>query len=181
MRLFFAISAIGKDRPGIVADVAELIYETGCNMEDSAMTLLANQFALLILLSGSGEELVDRLASGCKRLEKEKNLTVFFTPLGVQEIHETQQMRGEPYRLMAEGLDKAGIVFKVCRLLANYKANIIDMKTRSHPSAETGTPIYTMDIEMVVPNDTPLEELRTELNRVGDDLAIEIQLKKSEE
>jgi len=129
MRLFFAISAIGKDRPGIVADVAELIYEAGCNMEDSSMTILGNQFALLILLSGTGADLVDKLASGCKRLEREKNLTVFFTPLDVREIHEheSQQMKGEAYRLTAEGLDKAGIVFKVCRLLAgDWEADLHD-------------------------------------------------------
>jgi len=35
-----------------------------------------------------------------------------------------------------------------------------------------------MDIEMVVPQAIPLEELRTKLTRVGEDLAIEIRLEK---
>ena len=54
---YYALSAIGKDRPGIVADVAGLIYECGGNLEDSSMTLLGTQFALLILLSGVGRRI----------------------------------------------------------------------------------------------------------------------------
>ncbi|NIQ38653.1 MAG: hypothetical protein GTN81_08685 [Proteobacteria bacterium] len=181
MRRYFAISAIGKDRPGIVADVAELIYKTGCNMEDSSMTILGNQFALLTLLSGKGEEVVHKLASGCKRLERDKNLTILFTPIDSLEIHATQPTKGRTYRLMAEGLDKAGIVFKVCRILAQYKANIVDMKTQFLPSPETGTPIYKMDIEMVIPEKVSIEDLTTELIGVGEQLAIEIQLIKAEE
>jgi len=53
MRRWFAMSAIGRDRPGIVADLAELIYECDCNLEDSRMTILGSEFAVLLLLSHS--------------------------------------------------------------------------------------------------------------------------------
>jgi len=56
MKKYYVLSAIGKDRPGIVADVSELIFECGCNLEDSSMTLLGDHFALLVVLSGEGEE-----------------------------------------------------------------------------------------------------------------------------
>ena len=75
------MSAIGRDRPGIVADLAELIYECDCNLEDSRMTILGSEFAVLLLLSAKDEEVERRLAAGCKRLEWEKRLTVFFRPL----------------------------------------------------------------------------------------------------
>ena len=81
MRRWFAMSAIGRDRPGIVADLAELIYECDCNLEDSRMTILGSEFAVLLLLSGQGDDVERRLSSGCKRLEWEKRLTVFIRPL----------------------------------------------------------------------------------------------------
>src|SRR5205823_2219866 len=81
MKKWFALSAIGRDRPGIVADLAELIYECDCNLEDSSMTILGSEFAVLLLLSGEAPDLERRLATGCKRLEWEKRLTVFFRPL----------------------------------------------------------------------------------------------------
>ena len=54
MKRWFALSAIGRDRPGIVADLAELIYECDCNLEDSSMTILGSEFAVLLLLDGRG-------------------------------------------------------------------------------------------------------------------------------
>jgi tRNA pseudouridine38-40 synthase len=60
MRRWFALSAIGRDRPGIVADLAELIYECDCNLEDSSMTILGTEFAVLLLLSGEGDDVERR-------------------------------------------------------------------------------------------------------------------------
>ena len=76
MKKWFALSAIGHDRPGIVADLAELIYECDCNLEDSSMTILGGEFAVLLLLSGQGPETERLLSTACKRLEWEKRLTV---------------------------------------------------------------------------------------------------------
>ena len=45
----FVMTVSGKDRPGIVADVSQLIFETNCNLEDSTMTRLADQFAVILL------------------------------------------------------------------------------------------------------------------------------------
>ena len=43
----FIMTAFSKDRPGIVADVTEVIYENGCNLEDSTMT---NMLAIIPIL-----------------------------------------------------------------------------------------------------------------------------------
>ena len=56
MKTYFILSAMGKDRPGMVADVSEVIYECGGNIEDSSMSLLRNHFALLLLFSTEREE-----------------------------------------------------------------------------------------------------------------------------
>ena len=36
----FIMTAFAEERPGIVADVMQVIYEHGCNLEDSTMTRL---------------------------------------------------------------------------------------------------------------------------------------------
>nr|WP_279384415.1 ACT domain-containing protein [Geotalea toluenoxydans] len=36
----FAVTVISKDRPGIVADISEVLYRLGCNLEDSSCTML---------------------------------------------------------------------------------------------------------------------------------------------
>jgi glycine cleavage system transcriptional repressor len=176
MKRYFAISAIGNDRPGIVADVAGLIYEAGCNMEDSNMSILGTQFALLTLLSGRGEDLEQKLLEGCKRLEREKNLTLFLTSVEAQDFTQSQRAEETSFTLTAEGLDRTGIVFRVCQTLADFNINITDMKTRSLRSPESGTPIYTMAVQMAVPDGSPMNLLQERLDRVSDELAVDIEL-----
>lgn len=178
MKRYYALSAIGQDRPGIVADVAGLIYECGGNLEDSSMTILGDQFALLILLSGSGEEFAYRLSTGCKRLEWEKHLSIFLTPL--EEAQGAPRTREEAalYELSTSGLDRMGIVYHVSRLLADHGINITDMHTKATPSPESGTPIFTMKVLLQVPSALDPGDLLEKLNRLGEKLAIDISLKK---
>src|SRR4051812_48547683 len=150
MKRWFALSAIGRDRPGIVADLAELIFECDCNLEDSSMTILGSEFAVLLLLSGEGDDVERRLSSGCKRLEWEKRLTVFFRPLEGEAAG--RGARGTvAMDCIVSGVDKAGIVARVARTLAEEGVNVTNLQTQARPEPESGTPIFTMDIQMAVP------------------------------
>ncbi len=178
MKRYYALSAIGKDRPGIVAEVAGLIYECGGNLEDSSMTRLGEQFALLILFSGSGEEFQYRLSTGVKRLEWEKHLSIFLTPVEQADTESRFKEKFESYELSTTGMDRMGIVSRVSRLLADEGINIADMHTRATPSPESGTPIFTMRILLEIPPKVLIPALQEKLNRLGEELAIDINLKK---
>ena len=172
MKRHFALSAIGRDRPGIVADLADLIYECDCNLEDSRMTILGSEFAVLLLLSSQGPDVERRLQAGCKRLEWEKRLTVFFRPLdGVEEA------RGAPGTLtecVVTGVDKAGIVARITRTLADHRVNVEDLHTELRPEPESGTPIYTMRITMRIPPDVDAPALRQRLERDAATLCVDL-------
>ena len=78
----FVMTAFGKDRPGIVADVSQIIYENGCNLEDSTMTLLEDEFTIILLFAGREEgNLENNLLNDCRRLEKEKGITAYLRAL----------------------------------------------------------------------------------------------------
>ena len=47
----FSLSAVGVDRPGIVAAVSGVLADHGCNLEDSTMSILQGQFAILLVVS----------------------------------------------------------------------------------------------------------------------------------
>jgi glycine cleavage system transcriptional repressor len=175
MKRWFALSAIGDDRPGIVADLSELIYECDCNLEDSSMTLLGPEFAVLLLLSGEGAGLERRLSAACKRLEWEKRLTVFLRPL-----------EGAPppplapgataMECVVTGVDKAGIVARVSRVLAEHEVNITALNTQTRPEPESGTPLFTMRIAMAVPASVDRRALRERLEQVAAELCVEVTL-----
>ena len=175
MKRWFALSAIGRDRPGIVADLAELIYECDCNLEDSSMTILGSEFAVLLLLSGTGPDVERRLTAGCKRLEWEKRLTVFFRPLEEDPSH-LARPDGRRLECVVTGIDKAGIVARIARTLADHEVNITDLRTESRPEPETGTPIYTMRIRMTVPAELDRRTLQTAVEQVAGDLRVDLVL-----
>jgi glycine cleavage system transcriptional repressor len=178
MKTYFILSAIGKDRPGIVADVSEVIYECGGNIEDSSMSLLRNHFALLLLFSTEREEVNQKLSAGLKRLEWEKKLTVFYSPIPIEEAHPKAKEETNPFKITTSGVDHAGIVFKVCRLLADKRINIADMKTHRILSAESGTPLFEMDIDIEVPVSISEVGLRENLHHLANDLMIDLVLRK---
>jgi glycine cleavage system transcriptional repressor len=174
MKQWFALSAIGRDRPGIVADLAELIYECDCNLEDSSMTILGSEFAVLLLLTGEGEGIAERLSAACKRLEWERRLTVFFRPLEAEPIPYRASHRATRYALQAAGVDKAGIVAKLSRCLADHRVNIAQMQTQSRPEPESGTPIYTVRMVMDVPGEVDPQALRERLDVIARELCIDL-------
>ena len=175
MRQLFALSAIGRDRPGIVADLAELIYECDCNLEDSRMTLLGSEFAVLLLLSGQGADVERRLSAGCKRLEWEKRLTVFFRPLE-GEIIAPEDVPGRVLECVVTGVDKAGIVARIARTLADHRVNVEDLHTELRPEPESGTPIYTMRILMRIPPGVEERVVRERLEHDATGLCVDLTI-----
>ena len=47
----FAVSAIGRDRPGIVAAVSRVLLDLEGNVEDSQMSILRGHFAVMLIVA----------------------------------------------------------------------------------------------------------------------------------
>ncbi|HEX9851795.1 MAG TPA: ACT domain-containing protein, partial [Woeseiaceae bacterium] len=47
------LSAVGTDRAGVVNDITRVILDCGGNIEESRMTALGAEFAMLMLISGN--------------------------------------------------------------------------------------------------------------------------------
>ncbi len=175
MKQLFALSAIGRDRPGIVADLAELICECDCNLEDSRMTILGSEFAVLLLLSGQGPDVERRLSAACKRLEWGKRLTVFFRSLAPDAAPATEP-EGRVLECTVTGVDKAGIVARIARTIADHGANVLDLRTELRPEPESGTPIYTMRLTMRLGPGVDERALRRRLEADATALCVDVVL-----
>ena len=42
------ITAVGPDKPGMAHAVAQILFESGCNIEDTTMTRLSGQFSMIL-------------------------------------------------------------------------------------------------------------------------------------
>ncbi len=166
------MTAFCKDRPGIVADITESIFETGCNLEDSTMTSMLDEFAIILLFSGEGDGLEEQLLKDCRRLEREKGITAFLRSVEVKDRRVPEKIYTKTINV--EGIDQGGIVYKVSRFLADNNINIENLASRRLLSPETGTAIYSMEIKVQVPEGVSLNQLEKGLSKVGEELNVEI-------
>lgn len=173
-RSWFLLSAVGRDRPGIVADLAQLIFDSEGNLEDSRMALLGNEFAAILLCSG-GPALGERLQQGARRLEWESRLTVFIRPLEGEPRPAIPAPGTRLFRVRAEGEDRAGIVARVCRVLADHGVNIADLESASLPTP-SGAVLYRMTIRAEVPEDLSPSLLGKALDEAGAPIGIDVIL-----
>ncbi|MEU6078024.1 ACT domain-containing protein [Micromonospora sp. NPDC047074] len=119
-----AITVIGRDRPGIVADVAELLARLGANLTDSTMTRLRGHFAMTLICVGPSAADVE---AALAPLSADGQLLA--TVRAVTPDGETAPA-GEPYVLAVHGADRMGIVAAVTRVLADAGGNVTDLSTR---------------------------------------------------
>lgn len=172
MKKKFIMTAFGKERPGIVADVSEVIYKHDCNLEDSTMTRLSDEFAMIFLFSGQGEDLEAQLSRACRRLEREKGISAFFRPVEISPGKREKVL--STHTMHVEGIDQAGIVYHISKYLAEHDINIADLSSQLKFSPESGTAIYTIEMQIEIPEGTSMEDLEKGLAWVGNELYVDI-------
>jgi glycine cleavage system transcriptional repressor len=175
MQRWFVLSAIGRDRPGLVAELAQLIYDCDANLEDSRMTILGTDFAVILLCSSSDEQSGDRLAVGAKRLERDHGLTILLRHLEDGPRPAIPAPGTRLYRVEAAGEDRAGIVAHMCRVLAERGVNITDLESRSRPGPG-GSPHYELSMSVEIPEALDTRQLREALEEEADRLVVDVAL-----
>jgi glycine cleavage system transcriptional repressor len=159
-----AITVIGADRPGIVADVAEVLAGLGANLTDSTMTRLRGHFAMTLVCAGPSAAQVE---AGLAPLAADGRLLATVRAVG-PDI--PAPSGGEPYVCSVHGADRLGIVAAVTRVLADAGGNVTDLTTRL-----SGT-LYVLVAEVdLPPGSAPAATAR--LAEVAERLGVEVSLR----
>jgi len=172
MQSRYIMTAFGKDRPGIVADVTQLLYESNCNLEDTTMSMLSDEFTINLLFSSNDSNIVQTLVEKCRDLEQQKNISAFIRPL--KESRTASQESFSICTLHVEGMDQAGIVYKISQFLSANALNIVDLKSTMKATPESGATLYLMDIHIQVPDSSSTEAFEEALSVVAEELNVEI-------
>lgn len=175
MQRWHILSAIGRDRPGLVSELARLVLECEANLEDSRMTILGSDFAVILLCSSRGPETADQLNVGAKRLERDHGLTILVRTLEDGPRPAIPAPGTRLFRVEAAGEDRAGIVASICGVLAEHGVNITELTTRSQPGPG-GSPHYQMTITAEVPETLATRTLREALAAEADRLVLDVAL-----
>jgi glycine cleavage system transcriptional repressor len=171
---FIIITAAGPDRPGIVARIARVLYQTGCNIEDSSMTRLRGEFAIMLIVRLPAKKGLTEIKQSLKKVQRALGLSLLLRPLSKQEARREQRPLGRSFLLSVYGSDKPGIVYHVTRLIASYGINITDMNTRVIGPPDN--PIYVMILETQVPAKVKLPAVHSELRKLKRKVNVDITL-----
>jgi glycine cleavage system transcriptional repressor len=164
-----AITVLGHDRPGIIAQATGILADLGLNLEDSTMTLLRGHFAMTLIRAG--EAPMDQIEKALAPLTEDGSLDVT-----VREVPEEGEpvTRGSSWVLTVHGGDRPGIVSSVVAELAAVDGNITDLTTR------LAGEMYLLVAEVDLPERVNIERLRHELLEVGDRLGVGVSLHEVE-
>lgn len=174
---YFLLSASGKDRAGIVAGVAQVLFDLGGNIEDASMTRLGGEFAIMLVVGLPNSASLSKVQSSFRVLEKKFGLHLNTKAIAPALARGNKQSSPQ-YLLSVYGTDHPGIVFQITRALARRKVSVTDLQTKAISRA--GSPLYVMLLELQVPPGLDMDEVRADLDQLRQDLKVEITLQDLE-
>ena len=155
MSTHLVITALGKDRPGIVNDLTQAILNCECNIEDSSMMVLGGEFSIMLLVTGNWNAIA-RLEEILPGLQNKLDLTIHY------KRTENRQYGSNllPYAVDVISIDHPGIVHHLANFFSSRKINIEELTTSSYSAAHTGTQMFSAHLEVGIPADSSIAELR---------------------
>ncbi|WP_067435832.1 glycine cleavage system protein R [Nocardioides jensenii] len=164
-----AITVLGQDRPGIIAEATAILGGLGLNLEDSSMTLLRGHFAMTLISAGDAD--AAEVEAALAPLSASGDLTVSVGDLPEERAVATD---GSSWVLSVHGGDRPGIVSSVVSRVAEVGGNITDLTTRLSGD------LYVLVAEVDLPRDVDVEGLRTTLSGTAAELGVGVSLHEVE-
>ena len=167
------ISASGPDRSGIIYDISNNITNIGGNINNSKMSVLGNNFALILDVDFKEEIPKNILQSELNSNLESKKLQIHVHENLVNDNENENENENEPepdlYKIKKTGRyyslsiichDIPGIVNTLTHILKVNNFNIKDMETKSVSAPMAGYPIF--EINTIIHNDYAYDDYEME-------------------
>lgn len=164
-----AVTVLGHDRPGIIAETTGRLAGLGLNLEDSTMTLLRGHFAMMLLCAGDAP--AAEIEAALAPLTDDGTLTVT-----VREVPQESatSAAGSSWVLTVHGGDRPGIVSAVVGQVAGAGGNITDLTTR------LAGDLYLLVAEIDLPAGADVEAVGAAIRAAATDLGVGATLRPAE-
>jgi glycine cleavage system transcriptional repressor len=168
MSNLLVLSALGHDKPGLVTELSNTILSYGCNIVDSRMTVLGGEFAIIMLISGSWNNIA-KFEDSLQGLQETLQLAVTCTRTDNRKLEKDAL----PYSVEVIALDHQGIVHELAGFFSSRNINIYELYTGSYNAAHTGTPMFTLNMILEIPAKTQIAVLRDDFLEYCDQLNLD--------
>ena len=162
------VTVLGRDRPGLIADITGEIARIKGNIVDIEQSVIRDLFSMFMLVdlknaTASHEEFSKRLTT----LSKELDVDITLAAYGKYDSTHAPKKR-ELENITILGKDKPGIVAEISKALYNTGTNIERIKMIARGD------LLAMEITIDRKKKTDLQELRENLRNVGERIGIDL-------
>ncbi len=192
MNIQLLLTVICDDRPGIVEKIAATVHAHHGNWLESRLSRLSGKFAGIVQIETNPEheeslthELLELRNSGISiRVEKmvsdSGEAASKDSEKASQQNHDknTTTTSSTTYHFSIAGNDRPGIIREVSQAFSVRQINLENLSSRCTSMPHVGTPLFEAAGEISVPTSTDIDELSKHLDRISDELAIDIQLEE---
>lgn len=162
------MSLIGKDRPGLMETVANLVADHGANWLESRMCRLGGEFAGILRLQVAGDQRAG-LEEALRGLEQQ-GLTVSLRPdSGGAEPSEDRMLAFE-----IVGPDRPGIVRQITAALAAQSVNVEEFSSECISAPMSGERLFNAHLLVQLPEGCDVDALCDIIEKTANDLALDV-------
>jgi len=171
---YLVLSALGADRPGLVAEVTHYLAERRVNVEDSRMAILGAEFGIQVLVSGS-EEAIAKVMGDRAVLETRTKLGVLMRRTkGPEERRDAAVIACV---VTAQALDHEGIVRAVAVSISRMGINIVSLETTSYNAPVTGSPLFRLEATIDLPQGVSVAQFPGQMEEVAEHESLDIDVR----
>ena len=169
------LTVIGKDRPGLVEALADLIAKYEGNWDESRMARLAGHFAGVVQIHLPENQAEGFITALPTLSDLGLSASVVDSDWSLVNVDHRNSLQ-----LELVGQDRPGIVREISSKLAALGVSIQDLRTVVESAPMSGERLFRAEAELVLPTQTDSEQIRAILERLADEMMIDITLKKGQ-
>ncbi len=162
---YLVITALGADRPGIVNTITRHVSSCGCNIEDSRLAMLGEEFTFIMLLSGSWNA-ITQIESTLPLKGAELELLIVMKRTNAHEKPATPAS----VWVKVEVTDSPHIIERFTDLFDTHQMNIAELASMTQASDGERSPQLSIQITAHSPADTDATIIEQAFHRLCTEL-----------
>lgn len=160
------LTIIGKDKAGLVKQLAKVINEHHGNWMASNLSHLAGYFAGIVQIEVAEPDLAN-LTSALQQLQD--------LDIKVQHGEQTELNKNQQLRFVVTGNDRPGIVQELSSILSHKGANIVAFESNKQSAPNWGVPLFHAEATVQLPAGLHRDEVTQALEAIATDIVVDLE------
>ncbi len=174
------ITILGKDRPGIIAAVSNILFNQECNIENVHQMVLRNEFASFFIIEPPHNKDIHRITKDLENDLDGTGLHINVNPLdtdgnGCKNGNGQNSDSDDIFIVTTIGPDKKGLVARITEIFARYQVNVTNLQAvfKGGDNPKANIMCYEIAITTKVNQADLFKDLRAKTRELGLDVSIQ--------